>query len=350
MPPMTLLLKQDTPLQGLTTFGVPARARWYAAITSPDQLRTVLDDPRVQGLPQLILGGGSNMLFVNDFPGLVLHMQLSGIQDLGIQAGSYRLYVQAGQNWSDLVQATVAGGRPGLENLALIPGTSGAAPVQNIGAYGVELAERLHSVRVWEAASGTVRDYTLEECQLGYRDSVFKTLTETGNGQVSHIVLGMTLDLPVQWQAVRGYAELDKELLNHGVTQAGPQEIFQAVCDLRRRKLPDPAALGNAGSFFKNPVIDRAQHTSLLNDFPSLVSYPLAGGRYKLAAGWLIEACGFKGYQREQAGVYHRQALVLVNHGGASGTQIWQLAQDIMAAVQDRFGVTLVPEVRVLVN
>lgn len=345
---MTALLQENVDLRPLNSFAVPARARWFAAVRSVADLNRLAEDPRVQGLRRLILGGGSNLLFLGDYPGLVLHIDIPGWEELEPDNACYRLRVGAGQSWPELVERLVRSGRPGLENLALIPGRVGAAPIQNIGAYGLELAERLDSVDVWESQSGAVRHYTVESCELGYRDSIFKR--DGGNDAAAawRVVTAVTLRLPERWQAVTGYQELDRELLAGGLATPGPLQIFEAVCALRRRKLPDPGVLGNAGSFFKNPIIGRDQHVRLLAQFPSIVSYPLAGGRYKLAAGWLIDDCGLKGFRRGEAGVFERQALVLVNHGNATGARIWTLAQEVMAAVLDRFGVELEPEVRII--
>jgi UDP-N-acetylmuramate dehydrogenase len=341
---MTELLQENVDLQPRNSFGVPARARWFATIRSVADLDRLAQDGRIETVPTLVLGGGSNILFLNDYPGLVLNVAIPGVQELPGDGHAQFIRVGAGEPWPALVARLVAEGRPGLENLALIPGRAGAAPIQNIGAYGLELAERLHSVQVWDAHRGVVSDYSVEDCGLGYRDSVFKRMA----ANTCQVITSITLRLPRAWQAVRGYQELDRELQARGVEAPGPQDIFEAVCALRRRKLPDPETLGNAGSFFKNPIVSRDQHARLLEAFPSIVSYPLAGGRFKLAAGWLIDACGLKGHGRGRAGVYERQALVLINRGGASGAEIWALAQDVRARVLERFGVALEPEVRVI--
>jgi UDP-N-acetylmuramate dehydrogenase len=339
---MSYLLQENVSLRSLNSFGVEARARWYARVCRPGDLQRLHEDARVRDLPRLVLGGGSNVLFVGDFPGVVLHVDIGGCEELGLLEDAHCIRVGAGESWPALVERLVRDGRPGLENLALIPGRAGAAPIQNIGAYGLELAERLHSVTVWEARSGALREMSPEECGLGYRDSVFKR--DAGGERV---VVAITLRLPRRWQAVDGYAELERELAARVRGPASALDVFEAVCALRQRKLPDPAQLGNAGSFFKNPIVSRAQHAELIGHFPSLVSYPLAGGRCKLGAAWLIEACGLKGCTRGQAGVYERQALVLVNRGGAAGPDILALAREVQASVREKFGIELEPEVRI---
>jgi UDP-N-acetylmuramate dehydrogenase len=247
--------------------------------------------------------------------------------------------VGAGENWHAVVEQLVNNDRPGLENLALIPGNCGAAPVQNIGAYGLELAERFESLQAWDFEQNSLVTLSLADCRFGYRDSLFKHVAPG-----RYAILAITLALPCQWQAVRGYLDVDNELKARGISAPAAGDIFDAVVAIRRRKLPDPAAIGNAGSFFKNPVVPREKQAELVRHFPSLVSYPLPGGRYKLAAGWLIEAAGLKGATRGRAGVYEKQALVLVNRGGATGGEILALAREVQAKVAEKFGVQLEPE------
>jgi len=332
-------MQPNASLTGLNAFGVDARAAWLADVHGESELREVLADPRLSGQPRLVLGGGTNILFVSDFPGVVVRMQVPGLRRIGENEDNWLFEVGAGLDWHRTVQQLLQDGFPGLENLALIPGSVGAAPVQNIGAYGLELAERLQSVRTWDCERQTVVDMDVAECEFGYRDSAFKR-AHPGN----RIILGITLALPKRWQPVMGYAELDRELKARSHEPPSARAIFDAVCAIRRRKLPDPALLGNAGSFFKNPVVTREKRTELISHFPSLVSYALSGGRFKLAAGWLIEACGMKGACRGRAAVYDRQALVLVNRGGASGREILDLAREVQARVAEKFGVQLEPE------
>ncbi|MGH6609280.1 MAG: UDP-N-acetylmuramate dehydrogenase [Burkholderiaceae bacterium] len=331
------LIERDVSLRPFNTFGVEARAAMFARVCSLDDMQKVLADPRVRGAARLILGGGSNILFTRDFDGCVLKIEIAGVQaeDDGTH---WLINVGAGENWHATVERLLNDGKPGLENLALIPGSVGAAPIQNIGAYGVELAERFDSLQVCNANDGTLHKLSAEDCKFGYRDSAFKHDAD------SRIIIGVTMMLPRQWTAVSGYADVENELRQRNIEQPTPRDIFDAVIAIRRRKLPDPAQIGNAGSFFKNPVVSRAQRTQLIERHSSLVSYDLGGGRYKLAAGWLIEASGFKGAVRGRAGVHDKQALVLVNRGGATGAEILALAREVQDAVQARFGIELEPE------
>ncbi len=304
-------------------------------------LQRVLADRSVAGVPLLILGGGSNVLFTQDFDGCVLKVEIPGItQD--DDGAHWLVRVGAGENWHTLVERLVDQNMPGLENLALIPGSVGAAPIQNIGAYGVELAERFDRLQVWDLATQSLQTLTAGECGFGYRDSTFKRANE------SRLIVNVTLALPRQWAPVTGYADVASELRDRNITHPQPRDVFNAVVAIRRRKLPDPAAVGNAGSFFKNPVISRQQRSTLIERHPSLVSYDIGGGRYKLAAGWLIDACGLKGTVRGQAAVYAKQALVLVNLGGATGAEILALAREVQDAVHAKFGIELEPEPRVI--
>jgi UDP-N-acetylmuramate dehydrogenase len=321
-------------LRHFNTFGVEARAALFARIRSEDELRQTLADPRLAGAPRLVLGGGSNVLFTRDFDGCVLKIEIAGLR-ADDDGACWLVHVGAGENWHATVERLLNDGMPGLENLALIPGSAGAAPIQNIGAYGLELAERFDSLQVCNADHGTLQTWTIEDCQFGYRDSIFK------HDAASHIIVGMTLALPRRWTPVTKYADVENELRARNIARPTPRDIFDAVVAIRQRKLPDPAQLGNAGSFFKNPVISRQQRTQLIERHPSLVSYDLGGGRYKLAAAWLVEACGFKGVVRGRAAVHEKQALVLVNRGGATGTEILALAREVQEAVQTRFGIAL---------
>jgi UDP-N-acetylmuramate dehydrogenase len=336
---MPLEVFENAALRPFNTFGVDAKARFLVRIGSTDELAELDEHPLLSGLKRLIVGGGSNLLFVSDFDGVVVKIDLRGLQPIGETADAWLIEVGAGENWHATVEALLASDRPGLENLALIPGQVGAAPIQNIGAYGVELAERFHGLRVWDFEAHRAETLSLADCNFGYRDSVFKRdLTSR------RLITSVMLALPKVWRAVAGYADVANELKHRGIADPAPRDIFDIVVAVRRRKLPDPSALGNAGSFFKNPVVSREKHGELIARFPSLVGYALPGGRFKLAAGWLIDAAGLKGATRGRAGIYEKQALVLVNRGGATGAEILALAREVQDKVAERFGVLLEPE------
>jgi UDP-N-acetylmuramate dehydrogenase len=332
-----LPIATDFSLEALNTFRIPARARRYLAVTDVRQLAQALADPALAPLPRLVLGGGSNLLFTRDFDGLVLHMALAGRDIVGEEGGCTLVRARAGENWHGFVQWTLAQGLGGLENLSLIPGTVGAAPIQNIGAYGAEIKDVFHSLTVFDMASGDTRTMTGAECRFGYRDSVFK---HAEGAQL--VVLDVTFALPGQWRPNLRYAELAQAL--QGTADPTPQQVSEAIIAIRRRKLPDPAEIGNAGSFFKNPVVPGEQCARLLATFPNMVHHAQPDGTEKLAAGWLIDQCGWKGRSMGAAGVYPKQALVLVNNGGASGADVVALAKAIQADVAGRYGVQLEPE------
>lgn len=326
------LAQSNVPLQHLNTFGLPGHAAWLARIDSIEQLAALRTDAAWQQ-PRWVLGAGSNVLISGDVAGLVLQVQLRGRHLLAEDAQAWYVQAGAGENWHELVLWTLDCGWPGLENLAGIPGTVGAAPVQNIGAYGMELAQRFHALQALDLHSGAMRTWEGTACQFAYRDSVFKR--HAGD----YLISSVTLRLPKRWQPVLGYGELAQELAAYA--QPSALEIAQAVLALRSRKLPHPQHLGNAGSFFKNPVLAAAHFAQLRGRYPQLPHYPQAHGAVKVAAAWLIEQCGWKGKRVGKVGVYERQALVLVNHGGASGREVLQLATAIQASVLDKFGIAL---------
>jgi UDP-N-acetylmuramate dehydrogenase len=307
-------------------------------VTDPAQLQAVAADPALSALPRLVLGGGSNLLIAHDeVDALVLHMALIGKAIVGETPDAILVRAHAGENWHAFVEWTLAQGLGGLENLALIPGTVGASPIQNIGAYGAEVKDSFHSLTVFDFADGTIRTMDATACRFGYRDSVFKH----ADGRAL-VVLDVTFALPRAWAPNLRYAELAQAL--QGIDQPTARQVADAVIAVRRRKLPDPAEIGNAGSFFKNPVVTRAHCEHLLETWPDLVHHAQPDGSEKLAAGWLIDRCGWKGKNLGRAGVYPKQALVLVNNGGATGQEIMALARAIQDDVQARFGVRLEPE------
>jgi UDP-N-acetylmuramate dehydrogenase len=299
----------------------------------------VVDHPSLGLAPKFILGGGSNIILTRDMPQLVLKVEVRGMRLVEERADAWIVEAGAGESWHELVAWTLEQGWPGLENLALIPGTVGAAPVQNIGAYGLELKDRFESLDAVDLVTG--RSVTLgpQFCAFGYRDSVFK-----------HSLAGRTLitrvrfRLPRPWQPVLGYLDIERKMREAGVAAPSPRQIFDWVCAIRRAKLPDPALIGNAGSFFKNPVVTTEQCRDIIGRDPEIVHYPMPDGSVKLAAGWMIDACGWKGKSVGQAAVYERQALVLVNRGGAIGAEVMTLARAIQESVYGRFGIRLEPE------
>ena len=339
----SLLVQRNVALRAHNTFGIDVVAANYIRIGHEDELRAVAAEDDLVAMPRLVLGGGSNIVLTGDFAGLVLHMCTSGIAMVGETQDCVLVTASAGENWHGLVDWTLRQGLGGLENLSLIPGSVGASPIQNIGAYGVELQDRLHSLRMLDMQSGVVRSLGRDDCGFAYRDSRFKHgLRDRA------IILDVTFALPKAWQACTTYTELAHELQTRGLAAPTPRQVADAVIAIRQRKLPDPATIGNAGSFFKNPVVDAAKRHELVARFPALVSHAQADGRYKLAAGWLIDQCGWKGRSQGAAGVYEKQALVLVNRGGATGTDVMRLANAIRRDVAQRFGVALETEPVVL--
>jgi UDP-N-acetylmuramate dehydrogenase len=332
-----LPIEHDVSLQALNTFGLPARARHYLRVTTADQLASLAPDR-----PRFVLGGGSNVLLTRDVEALVLHMAIAGRAIVGEEDGKTLVRAGAGENWHAFVDYTLAEGLGGLENLSLIPGTVGAAPIQNIGAYGLEIKDVFHSLTAFDQDSGARRTLRASDCRFGYRDSVFKHAEGA-----KLVVLDVTFALPRAWQPNLRYAELAQAIEAAGIVhpaQPTPRQVSDTVIAIRRRKLPDPAQIGNAGSFFKNPVVPGEQCRALLERFPALVHHAQPDGSEKLAAGWLIDQCGWKGKNLGAAGVYPKQALVLVNNGGATGAEVLALARAIQQDVRDRFGVELEPE------
>jgi len=332
------LIESDVSLQRLNTFGLPARARRFARIDSLHDLHLLISGGALAG-GHLILGGGSNTIFEGDVDELVLQVALRGRRLLASDRHGWLVEAGAGENWHDFVGWTLSRGWPGLENLSLIPGTAGAAPIQNIGAYGLEMAECFDSLDAVELASGASRRFEADECEFGYRDSVFK-----GREQGRWLITAVRFRLARDWQPRTAYRELAEELAAAGLQQPTPEEVSRAVIAVRSRKLPDPARIGNAGSFFKNPVVDRATWQRIAGADPRLPAYPQPDGRIKLAAGWLIEQCGWRGRSLGPVGAFESQALVLVNRGGALGSDVRRAAEAIRGDVRKRFGIELETE------
>ncbi|MDB5727862.1 MAG: murB [Noviherbaspirillum sp.] len=336
---LPLSIQHAFSLRNHNTFRIDARADAYLAVTSIEMLQAVAADRSLSGMPRLILGGGSNILLTQDFSGLVLHLCLKGIEMVDADADTTYVRAAAGENWHEFVRWTLAQGLGGLENLSLIPGSVGASPIQNIGAYGVELKDCFHALTAFDLVEGRTSVLDKNACEFGYRDSVFKRRLRN-----AAVITDVTFALPKRWRPNVVYAELARELAGRGIAAPTPDDISAAVIAIRTRKLPDPAVIGNVGSFFKNPIVSSRRRDELLERFPDMVSYAQADGSYKLAAGWLIDRCGWKGKALGPAGVYEKQALVLVNKGGAAGRDVIRLASAIQADVQERFGVALEPE------
>jgi UDP-N-acetylmuramate dehydrogenase len=333
-----VILQHDVDLQASNTLALPGRAALYARIETPAQLAT----PQLARYPRFILGGGSNLVLSGNFTGLVLHMAIAGKRLLGEDGDAWYVEAGAGENWHEFVQWTLAQGWPGLENLSLIPGTVGAAPIQNIGAYGLELSEFFHSLRAWDFAKQAFLTVDRDSCRFAYRDSLFKQEGWHLSGRLA--ITSVVFRLPKIWVANSRYADVTQELATSGIAAPTAQDIARAIVAIRQRKLPDPAQLPNAGSFFHNPVVNLQTAERLIGAFPGLPRYPQPDGRVKLAAGWLIEQAGWKGRNLGPAGMYEKQALVLVNRGGASGADVRRTMAAVQAAVQARFGIDLTPE------
>jgi UDP-N-acetylmuramate dehydrogenase len=332
-------IRLDQQLKAFNTFGISARAAGYAEFRNRNDLDAVFADPAWHDRPWRVLGGGSNVLLTGDYDGLILHAAGRQIAELRRDDHTVVLQAQAGVEWDDFVRYCVGHGYGGVENLSGIPGTVGASPVQNIGAYGAEVKDTIVEVEAYLPESGTIRSFTRDECRFGYRDSIFK-----GAWKGRAIVLSVTFELSLHPEFRIGYGDLAREV--EALGGASPEHIRRAVLSIREAKLPDPAVLGNSGSFFKNPVVPPAEAAMLKEAHPDLPTYPAPNG-VKLAAGWLIDRAGLKGFRQGNAGVHARQALVLVNYGGATGRDILALADHVVATVASHFGVRLEMEVNV---
>ena len=347
-------LEENVSLRPYNTFDLDVRARYFARFASADELRQLLKLPQVQAADKLILGGGSNLLFTQDFGGVVLKNEIRGLEILSEdgEEGTALVRAGAGESWHGLVEFALDQHLSGIENLSLIPGTVGAAPLQNIGAYGAELRDTFDHLEAVELDTGALRVFTTDECGFGYRESVFKNVLKN-----QFVVTALVLRLHRQarlsgYELNVRYGAITETLAELGIEgKPTPQEVSRAVVHIRRSKLPDPAEIGNAGSFFKNPEISQARFDHLKSQYPNLPGYPVPGG-VKVPAGWLIEQAGWKGLRRGPGagthGVHDRQALVLVHHGGATGSELRQLAEDIIASVRQKFGIDLHPEVNIL--
>jgi UDP-N-acetylmuramate dehydrogenase len=335
-----IVVRQQISLKPYHTFGMEVKARDFAELSHEQELPAMLKlISQYQG-PVLLMGGGSNMLFTKDFEGLVVKISTRGIEIVEEDEDFVYVRGMAGENWDDFVQFCVNRNLGGLENLSLIPGNVGSSPIQNIGAYGVEIRDSFYMLDAISLRTGEFREFFAGECDFGYRHSIFK-----GELKGKYLILSVTFRLKRNPVLNTSYGAIASELEANGETPS-VKSVAAAVCRIRRSKLPDPEETGNAGSFFKNPVIGEQQFLELKQQYPAIASYPADGG-VKLAAGWLIEQCGWKGFREGDAGVHDKQALVLVNYGNATGTRIYSLALKIIESVKEKFGVQLEPEVNI---
>jgi UDP-N-acetylmuramate dehydrogenase len=334
-----LAVEHGVNLKPYNTFALPCMARTLVRIRSEADVRRVVDHPELGRARKFILGGGSNLVLTQDIDAVVLKVEVPGLRLLETRDDAWIVEAGAGERWHDLVIWCMDEGLPGLENMALIPGTVGAAPVQNIGAYGIELKDRFESLDAVDLMTGRTITLSGEQCRFDYRNSLFK------QGLAGKTVITrVRMRLPRPWVPMLNYAELERKVAETGITAPTARDIFDWVVAVRRAKLPDPAVIGNAGSFFKNPVVTPEQCRDIIQRDPEIVHYPMPDGSFKLAAGWMIDACGWKGKTVGHAGVYEKQALVLVNRGDARGAEVVTLARAIQESVYGRFGIRLEPE------
>jgi len=337
-----LRIQDDINLAPFNTLGVPAKAKYFLSVRTVDELIAILPvDKQFSSI--FVLGGGSNILFIDDYEGLILHIAIRGKEVIRENENHIYLKIGAGENWHETVRYCVEKGWGGIENLSLIPGTTGAAPIQNIGAYGVEIEEVFESLTAIELETGSRHIFNKEDCRFAYRDSIFKQELKG-----KYAVADVTLKLSKNPELNTSYGAIKDMLDERKITEPTIQDISDIVIEIRNSKLPDPAKLGNAGSFFKNPIITDENYHNLKQEYPAMPGYSVDDARTKVPAGWLIEQTGWKGKVVGQAGTYRQQALVIVNHGDATGQEILQLAKMIQESVYEKFDIELVPEVNIV--
>jgi UDP-N-acetylmuramate dehydrogenase len=338
-----MILRRDISLKPYNTFGIDVKAGYFVEMHSLEDLMACYRQDEVLPHPFLVIGGGSNILFTGDHEGTVLKIMTKGIEKVGEDDDHVWVRAQAGEVWDDVVRYCVERGYGKLENLSMIPGSAGGAPVQNIGAYGAELKDAFGELEAFDVETGTLRRFRHDECAFGYRDSIFKNALKD-----RCIILSVTFKLDKAPLFNTCYGRVEEELRAMGVSTLSLAAVREAVMRIRRSRLPDPADIGNAGSFFKNPVVPATVMQELKHHFPEMVAHENADGTFKIAAGWLIEACGWKGKKTGHVGVYPRQALVLVNYGGATGQEIAELAMKVKESVKGTFGIDLETEVNII--
>lgn len=335
-----MIIQTNVSLKPYNTFGIDATAKFFVEVSSIEQLQDILQNSEYQGIERLILGGGSNLLLTKDFDGIVIKIAIKGIEKFEEDEQNIWLKVGAGEVWHDLVMYCVNHDYAGVENLSLIPGTVGAAPMQNIGAYGVEIKEVFESLEAIEIKTGKSRIFAKDECQFGYRESIFKHAVK---GEYVIVTVSFKLSKTPVYHVE--YGAIKDTLAEKGVNQLSIKAISDAVINIRQSKLPNPAEIGNAGSFFKNPEIPKTQFDLLKEQFPTIPSYPVSEQTVKVPAGWLIEQAGWKGQRFGNIGVHAKQALVLVNFGDGKGNDIKELSQKIQDSIKEKFGIQLQAEV-----
>jgi len=335
-----LKVETQVDLTSSLTFHVPALASHFVKVENDQDIREALLYAQNKNLKILILGGGSNMLFHNDFEGLVIKINSKGVDVSKDDGRRLEVVVEAGENWHEFVLKSLENGWGGLENLALIPGCVGASPMQNIGAYGVEIKDVFSWLEALEVKTGQLKRFNLQECKLNYRESVFKRELK-GEWVIVRVAYNLDRESPLK----TSYGAIEDEISDIHKMDLTHLDVAKAVIKIRNSKLPNPDIIGNAGSFFKNPIVNKEDFIKLKDLYPEIPNYPQDGEVYKLAAGWLIDTSGWKGHDRGTHGVHEYQALVLVNHGGATGKEVWTLAEDIMKSVYEKYNIQLEPEV-----
>lgn len=336
-------IHQNISLREYNTFGIDVQAKEFVEVKSVEELSILCQAFNFSDRKMLVIGGGSNLLLTGNFDGMVIRNAIKGIEVVSENNDFLTVKAFSGEVWHEFVMWSVERGLGGIENLSLIPGCVGAAPMQNIGAYGAEIKQTCISVDAMLIESGEIRTFTKEECKFGYRESIFKNEVK-GN----YIITSVTFMLNKHPQLNATYGAIQQTLAARNITSPTVKDISDAVISIRQSKLPDPKVLGNSGSFFKNPEIPISQYEQIKKEYPELVAYPVGTDNMKLAAGWLIEQCGWKGKRVGNVGSHQDQALVLVNYGGATGKEIWDLAMQIQSSVKEKFGVVITPEVNII--
>tara|TARA_B110000459_G_C16609487_1_gene495387 strand:- start:1870 stop:2886 length:1017 start_codon:yes stop_codon:yes gene_type:complete len=334
---------ENYPLKKLNTFGINVKSKYLVEVNSTEEILEIIESEKFKNFKKLVLGGGSNVLFTKDYNGLIILNKIKGKKVTYQDADSVKLLVGAGENWHELVMYTVEKGWGGIENLSLIPGNTGTAPMQNIGAYGVEIKDTFVELEALEISTGKIEKFNKEKCKFAYRESIFKN--EKKN---QYIILNITLELNKNPKLSVNYGEIKNDLKNKNIHLPTIKDVSEAIISIRKRKLPDPKKIGNSGSFFKNPVVNFNKLKKLKEKHPNIVNYPINKNEFKIAAGWMIEKAGWKGKTINNYGVHKNQSLVLVNYGDAKGIEIYNLSKKIIVDIEEKFGISLVREVNII--